>query len=94
MNKIVGANQVHFYPNWAGLAVLFSRQLPNGSHDFNHIFSIIFPSNLRINPQTTNALTFLTHIILAIGGVFNNYVDQAWISTDHLSLSTLLLNAP
>ena len=28
------ANPAHFYPNWAGLVVLFSRQLLNGSHDF------------------------------------------------------------
>jgi hypothetical protein len=29
-----------FHPNWAGLAVLFSRQLPNGSQDF--FFILIF----------------------------------------------------
>ena len=29
-----------FRLKWAGLAVLFSRQLPNGSHDLVHIFSI------------------------------------------------------
>ena len=28
------ANPAHFQPNWAGLAVLFSRQLLNGSQDF------------------------------------------------------------
>ena len=28
------ANPAHFHPNWAGLAVLFSRQLLNGSQDF------------------------------------------------------------
>ena len=27
------ANSAHFHPNWAGLAVLFSRQLLNGSQD-------------------------------------------------------------
>ena len=26
-------NPAHFHPNWAGLAVLFSRQLLNGSQD-------------------------------------------------------------
>ena len=36
-----------------------------------HTFSIYFFDWLIKNPQTTNALTFLTHIILAIGGVFN-----------------------
>ena len=28
------ANPAHFHPNWAGLAVLFSRQLLNGSQVF------------------------------------------------------------
>ena len=46
MKKIVGAvwklpaNPAHFYPNWAGLAVLFSKQLLNGSQDF--LFILIF----------------------------------------------------
>ena len=34
------ANPAHFYPNWAGLAVLFSRQLLNGSQDFFFGFNI------------------------------------------------------
>ena len=34
------ANSAHFHPNWAGLAVLFSRQLLNGSQDF--FFVLIF----------------------------------------------------
>ena len=36
------ANPANFYPNGAGLAVLFSRHLPNGSHDLFYIFSTIF----------------------------------------------------
>jgi len=28
------ANPANFHPNWAGLAVLFSRQILNGSQDF------------------------------------------------------------
>ena len=27
-------NPAHFYPNWAGLAVLFSKQIPISSKDF------------------------------------------------------------
>ena len=27
-------NPANFHPNWAGLAVLFSRQILNGSQDF------------------------------------------------------------
>ena len=33
------ANPAHFHRNWAELAVLFSRQIPNGSHDFFQTFS-------------------------------------------------------
>ena len=36
------ANPAHFHPSLAGLAVPFSRQLPNGSHDFFQTFSICF----------------------------------------------------
>ena len=55
---------------WAGLAVLFSRYLPNGTHDFFQIFRIGFFKDFIKNPQTTIALTFLTHIISGIDGVF------------------------
>jgi hypothetical protein len=34
------ANPAQFLWKWAGLAVLFSRQLLNGSQDFN--FSLVF----------------------------------------------------
>ena len=59
------ANPAKFGWKWAGLAMLFSLQLQNGSHDFFHIFSILF-----FNLRTTNAFKFLTHIISAIGGVW------------------------
>ena len=36
------ANPAHSHPNWDGLAVLFSRQLPNSSPDLFDISSIIF----------------------------------------------------
>ena len=69
LKKIVGAvwelpagtaNSAHFHPSLAGLAVLFSRQLPNGSHDSFQTFSIYFFNYFIKNPQTTIALTFLT----------------------------------
>ena len=41
----------------------------NGSHDFFQIFRIFFSNYFIKNPQTTMALTFLTHIISEIGGV-------------------------
>ena len=78
MKKIMGAvrelpaNLAHFQLNWAGLAVLFSWKLPNSSHDFFSYFQHIFLNYLIKNPKTTIALTFLTHIISATGGVFSN----------------------
>ena len=58
-------------PGWkrAGLAVLFSRQLHNGSHDFFQTFIIYFLSYFIRNPQTTIAHPYLTHNISAIGCV-------------------------
>ena len=36
------AKRVDFQPNWAGLTVLFSRQILNGSQDFFLINTLIF----------------------------------------------------
>ena len=79
LKKIVGAvwscllnstaNSAHFHPSLAGLAVLFCRQLPNGSHDFFQTLSIFFLDYLIKNPQTTIALPFLTYNTSTIGGV-------------------------
>ena len=67
------ANPDHFHPSLAGLAVLFSRQLPNSSHNFFLTFSIFFQDYFIRNPQTTIALPFLTHNISTIGGVICFY---------------------
>ena len=56
------ANPAQFGWKWAGLALLFSRQHSNNSHDFFHTFSIIF----RYETIETQAIAFLTHISLAI----------------------------
>ena len=61
---------------WVGLAALFSRQLPNGSPNFFQTFSIYFFNYFIKNPQTTIALTFLTHIISGIGGVLHAGVTE------------------
>ena len=53
----LGSND-YFHPNWAGLAVLFSRKLLKGTHDFFQIFSIAFFSKNRMIPQTTFVPTF------------------------------------
>ena len=55
------ANPAKLGSKWAELAVLFSRQLQNGSHDFFQTFSICFFNYFIKNPQTTIALPFLTH---------------------------------
>ena len=64
------ATPAHFHTSLAGLAVLFSRQLPNVSRNFFQTFSIFVFKDFIKNPQTTNALPFLTHNVSAIGGVF------------------------
>ena len=51
--------------------MLFSRQLPNGSHDFFQTFSMFYDDYFSRIPQTTIALRFLTHNISPIGGVSN-----------------------
>ena len=50
----------------------FSRQLPNGSHDFQHIFYDFIK-----DPKTTIALTFLKNNIPDISGVYIfNFFDS------------------
>ena len=89
LKKIAGAvwelpaNPAHFHPSLAGLAVLFSRQLPNGSHNFFQTFSIFSKDYFNRNPQTIIALPFLTHNISAIGGVHDSH-QQANISASQL----------
>ena len=63
------SNPAHFHPILAGLAVLFSRQLLNYSHDCFHVSALFF-DHLMKKPQTPIALVFLTHNISAIGGVY------------------------
>ena len=68
MTKIVGAvwelpaaNPAHFQPNWAGLAVLFRRQLTSDSH---YIFSYFQHNTFLIKkniPQNTFDTYFFSH---------------------------------
>ena len=75
------ADSAQFEWKWAGLAVLFSRYLPNGTHDFFQNFRICFFKDFIKNPQTTIALTFLTHIISGIDGVvFEGPTNRALLS--------------
>ena len=45
------------------------KYLPNGSHDFFHIFRIYFLNDFIKNPQTRNARAFLPLNISAVGSV-------------------------
>ena len=67
--EILSAKNAHFHPNWAGLAVLFSRQILNGSQDFFHIFSIFFIYCFKYETIETHARAFLALIISALGSV-------------------------
>ena len=60
------AYPAHFHPNWAGLALLFNRQLLNGSQDF--FFSLYY--------FNFYARAFLTLTILSIGTV-NQIIFQS-----------------
>ena len=72
------ADSAQFEWKRAGLAVLFSRYLPNGTHDFFQNVRIYFFKDFIKNPQTTIALTFLTHIISGIDGVeYFTYLNLA-----------------
>jgi hypothetical protein len=65
----VTANPAHFHLNLAGLAVLFSRQLLNGSRDFFLCFNIlIFIYFLKYKTIETHA--FLPLNISAVGSVY------------------------
>ena len=64
------ANPANFHPNWAGLAVLFSRQILNGSQDFFLSLTLnFFIYFFKYETIETYARAFLALIILAIAGV-------------------------
>ena len=53
------ANPAHFHPNWAGLAVLFSRQLLKGSQDFFfHFYILILIYFFKYQTIETHARAF------------------------------------
>ena len=59
-----------FHPNWAGLALLFSRQLLNSSQDFFFRFNIlIFIYFFKYKTIETHARAFLPLNISAVGSV-------------------------
>ena len=60
------ANPAHFHPSWAVLAVLFSRQLLNGSQDFFFRFDIYF---FKYKTIETHVHVFLPLNISAVGSV-------------------------
>ena len=74
-------------PNWAGLAVLFSRQLLDGSHDFFVRFNILILIYLfKYKTIETHARAFLQLNISAVGSV--QYVLQQIYLTVNLVLSS------
>ena len=63
------ANSAGLYTNWAGLAVLFSRQILDSSQDFFLCNTLIFIYSLKYEVIERHASAFLTLNILAIAGV-------------------------
>ena len=65
------ANSAHFHPNWSGLAVLFSRQLLNGSQDF-------FRFNMKLLRPMPDARAFLSLNISTVCSV-SRILDSRYI---------------
>jgi hypothetical protein len=96
------ANSAQFGWKWAGLAVLFSRQLLNGSHDHFDIFSIIFILFFKYETIETHARAFLPLIIVTVGSVHyklslpcsqyqNNQITLKVFSPTYVSMLCILL---
>ena len=65
--------------NWAGLAVLFSRQLLNGSQDFFFRFNIlIFIYFFKYKTIETHARAFLPLNISAVGSVISDKITVSY----------------
>ena len=86
------ANPAHFHPNWAGLAVLFSRQFLSGSQDFFFCLNILFfIYSFKYKTIETLARAFLTLNISAVGSVCH-YIVRPEVVPHHqqLTISTSL----
>ena len=88
------ANPARFGWKWANLAVLFSKQLPKGSHDFSaFIFfnSLSFWDEIAVTGKKlcTLSVVYLDFILLMIIDKFspvliiiiNNFVNKCWQNT-------------
>ena len=53
------ANPAKFHPNWAGLAVLFSRQILNGSYYLSSLYFLGLNHSLEGKIVETHAFAFL-----------------------------------
>ena len=62
------ASSANFHQNWAGLTVLFSRQVLNNSQDFFLLNILILIYFFRYETIETHARAFMTVIILPIAG--------------------------
>ena len=60
------ANPANFHPKWAGLVVLFSKQILNSSWDFFHFDILIFIYFFKYEIIETHARAFFTFIILGL----------------------------
>ena len=76
------ANPAQFGWKWAGLALLSSRQLLNGSHNFFHTFSIIFNYLFKYETIETHARAF-SDLIFQLWAVwltyFHNKIPRVWL---------------
>ena len=68
------ANPAHSHPNWAGLAVLFRRQLLNGFQDFFCFNILILIYFFKYKTIETHARAFLPLNISAVCSVYKVHI--------------------
>ena len=84
------ANPANFHPNWARLAVLFRRQLLNGSKDFFCFDILISIWFFKYKTIQTHARSFLPLNISAVGSVKANECNKIkWASCIHVLTTTV-----
>ena len=88
------ANPAHFHQNWAGLAVLFSRQILKRLPGFFLLFNIlIFIYVSKYENIETHARAFMTLNILTISRVSRHFRLTLWRVTNAFGFLVVILQS-
>ena len=88
------ANPAHFHQNWAGLAVLFSRQILKRLPGFFLFFNIlIFIYVSKYETIETHARAFMTLNILTISRVSRHFRLTLWRVTNAFGFLVVILQS-